>query len=472
MHRSDNALQNPDLWVSINSKGMPFKTEMELLILIIEQSSNQIKTTDILSIQRLATKDPMILVYCHNKITKTKLLSLVTLEVADREYEMTSVSAQKDRGFGSSSLRLSIHGIPFSVSDYELEDWVDTWAKRTSRVRKAKAKPKDDNTHTLLNGNRFCFISHVISPKPRYSYYTFPDPLNPENEIEVQITLYYDNQVVNCRKCQDLHDTRECPTAPQKPAQNTNADIETFRGSKHPLSNYFPVTITDGDVSYPSAEHFYQHTKAVTLGLHDEAAEILRANTPYRAMQLGDEINGYINAPLLADWESQKVDVMCRTLELKYDNSDTFREFLHETHDKMLVEATGNTFWASGLPPNKTLATPHALWPGLNHLGRLLMELRETKSVGSVTQYGAVQLVDELIAHALNSNNTNLSSPEVLQMTERIMNTPRCIEKDPTPPPRPKRKNVLSPLVNEPKRLEITPGTPRIDTIFQKSQSH
>ena len=48
--------------------------------------------------------------------------------------------------------------------------------------------------------------------------------------------------------------------------------------------------------------------------------------------------------------------------------------FLHTTKNKVLVEATPDKFWASGLHPRDTMT--YTTWPGLNHLGKLLMALR------------------------------------------------------------------------------------------------
>ncbi len=74
--------------------------------------------------------------------------------------------------------------------------------------------------------------------------------------------------------------------------------------------------------------------------------------------------------------------------------------------------------------------------------------------------------MDELIAHALNSDDTILSSPEILKRTDRLINNPQ--QHYGLTPKRPerkkKRKCVLSPLFNETKRI----STPCIDTIFAK----
>jgi ribA/ribD-fused uncharacterized protein len=261
------------------------------------------------------------------------------------------------------------------------------------------------------------------------------------------------------------------PAAPHIVSPN----IEPFRGGKHPLSNYFPVDISVEDVSYPTAEHYYQHAKAMSLGLPDEADEVLYADTLYKAMTLGNDLDNLVSAAEITLWHDQRVEVMRRTLDLKYHASPEFREHLFCTKDKTLVEATSNPFWASGLPPSKTLRISASLWPGRNQLGLLLMELRSISQENLSPQINVAELADELIGHALKSDDTNLTSPDVLARADALLNTPQCRQQlpvtsqAPTPLVRNKRKAaLLSPLENAAKR----DTTPKIDTIFQKNSQH
>ena len=82
-------------------------------------------------------------------------------------------------------------------------------------------------------------------------------------------------------------------------------------------------------------------------------------------------------------------------------------------------------------------------------------------------------LAEELISHALNRNDTTLSSPELMEMTDRLLATPRAPsfhhDQTPKPPPRNnKRKDALSPLFNDTKRS----STPRINTIFHSDSNN
>ena len=72
------------------------------------------------------------------------------------------------------------------------------------------------------------------------------------------------------------------------------------------------------------------------------------------------------------------------------------------------------------------------------------MELRDKHNKAPPVLDDAAQLAGELIAHAMNSDDTVLSSPELLARTDRLLNTNTPT---PTPPARKKRKNVLESVI-------------------------
>ena len=100
----------------------------------------------------------------------------------------------------------------------------------------------------------------------------------------------------------------------------------------------------------------------------------MRAEFPYEAKQLGDEINEYLDT-----WDDMKVQVMTHVLNMKYMQCAQFRDALHHSNEKILAEATNNMFWTSGLNPQQTIKTDRKDWPGQNALGCLLMALRSSQ---------------------------------------------------------------------------------------------
>ena len=119
-------------------------------------------------------------------------------------------------GVKKPSIRISIHGIPMHVEDSEIEQWVDQYVVRDTPVTPAQVKNKDSQFTQLFSGNRYCYAQTIITPIPRYVKYLMPDPVqigrpNP-SLIEMIVTVYHEDQPINCKKCLDLGHTFDiCP---------------------------------------------------------------------------------------------------------------------------------------------------------------------------------------------------------------------------------------------------------------------
>ena len=318
----ENTLVNRSLWVTLAAKGMPFKTELELSNIILHEVNvnlnemDKIKSTEILSVQKISTRDPLWIIYCESTECKAKLLATNTITVDGKQYDLYDLNQCYITGVGKNpGIRISIHGLPFSIRDEEVEQWIDTWATRCSKVMKAKVKTprnaSETNFNHLLNGHRFCYAREITDPQRRYSLYSIPNPQNPLELIDVQITVYHNDQVVNCRKClSDDHETKDC--APQKKQQNPNLVI--FRGHKHPLSNFFPVALDYDGQTFPSSEHMYQYIKCMFHGETDLANQILTADTAFKAKQIAESSNCDTT-----EWREECIVAMKLVTEVKFD---------------------------------------------------------------------------------------------------------------------------------------------------------
>lgn len=144
--------------------------------------------------------------------------------------------------------------------------------------------------------------------------------------------------------------------APTKLADDT---ITEFRGDYYFLSNYSrcPQPIVYNHKEYPTGEHLFHSFKTTDPEWKEK---ISTAPTPGDAKKLGRQ------APLRPDWETRKIEAMRLVLKLKFSQPELQAKLL-ATGDRPLIE--GNTwndrFWGvcNGV--------------GENHLGLLLMELRE-----------------------------------------------------------------------------------------------
>lgn len=133
--------------------------------------------------------------------------------------------------------------------------------------------------------------------------------------------------------------------------------IDRFDGKYAFLSNFYSSPITIRGKVYPTVEHAFQAWKTKDLV---EREKIRLAATPGIAKRMGRRVQ------LRYDWEVIKLDLMLWLLQRKFRDS-TLASMLLETGDNELVEGNywKDTFWGvcNGI--------------GQNHLGRLLMQVRE-----------------------------------------------------------------------------------------------
>lgn len=161
--------------------------------------------------------------------------------------------------------------------------------------------------------------------------------------------------------------THQVPTliaSSQMPPCSCPRVIDYFRGYWAPLSNFSSSTVIYNAITYPTAEHAFQAAKTTDLG----ARGLIRcAATPKLAKSMGRGVK------LRPDWESVKLDIMYQILESKFTHP-ALSSVLLASRDTTLVEGNTNhdNFWGDCRCPK------HIGTPGENHLGRLLMLVRDT----------------------------------------------------------------------------------------------
>ena len=143
-----------------------------------------------------------------------------------------------------------------------------------------------------------------------------------------------------------------------------------FQSVHSPLSNLYPCNIVYKGRPFLSAEGALQYTRATFCRRFKEASAIEFERDAYEVKR----ISGTFKHP--PDWEDKVLDILLEILIIKFTENKHCREILLATGNKKLVEATGDRFWACGLP----LAKIHELkfpFPGRNHTGEAVEKARE-----------------------------------------------------------------------------------------------
>jgi hypothetical protein len=133
--------------------------------------------------------------------------------------------------------------------------------------------------------------------------------------------------------------------------------INTFGDEYFFLSNFYECPITFDGLTFTSAEAAFQAQKCLDKKEKTRFTEM----TPSEARSFGRRVR------LRKDWDAARLSLMREILEAKFSQNGDLKQKLLLTDDAYLVEGNtwGDRFWGqvNGF--------------GANHLGRLLMELRE-----------------------------------------------------------------------------------------------
>lgn len=145
--------------------------------------------------------------------------------------------------------------------------------------------------------------------------------------------------------------------------------ITSFSGRYAFLSNFYPCVIHHEQIFYPTVEHAFQANKTTN---RTKRREISRLSTPGQAKRAGRSLN------LIKGWEEIKIPLMRNLLTIKFHHPD-LKKLLLSTNDRYLIEGNhwNDEFWGC-IPIKSTRGTTDVIiWHGKNHLGKLLMEIRE-----------------------------------------------------------------------------------------------
>lgn len=137
--------------------------------------------------------------------------------------------------------------------------------------------------------------------------------------------------------------------------------INGFNKTNFFLSNFYPERFVLRDISYRSVEHGYQAAKAVNM---EERRAIMMARGPAQAKRLGRECECRPN------WDANKLITMRELVAAKFQEV-RLRDLLLATGKAELIEGNwwGDTYWGvcKGV--------------GENHLGKILMDVREQLTI-------------------------------------------------------------------------------------------
>jgi ribA/ribD-fused uncharacterized protein len=145
------------------------------------------------------------------------------------------------------------------------------------------------------------------------------------------------------------------------------------RIGKQSLSQWFASSFRVDGIIYPTAEHFMMAEKARLFGDEEIREKILLAPGPDVAKKLGKLVRGFDEEK----WLQNRFDLIIRGNIAKFEQNEQLKQFLLETKEKVLVEASPyDTIWGIGIAENDPSSSVPEQWKGLNLLGFALIVVR------------------------------------------------------------------------------------------------
>jgi ribA/ribD-fused uncharacterized protein len=139
-------------------------------------------------------------------------------------------------------------------------------------------------------------------------------------------------------------------------------------------SQWWVSPFTVEGVEYRTAEHWMMAQKARLFGDQKHAQRVLASASPAEAKKIGRLVEGFDPR----QWDQHKYEYVREGNYHKFSQHPALREFLLNTGDRVLVEASPvDKIWGIGMAKTDDHIHNPARWKGENLLGFALMEVRD-----------------------------------------------------------------------------------------------
>ena len=140
------------------------------------------------------------------------------------------------------------------------------------------------------------------------------------------------------------------------------------------FSNWYPCIFSIDGIEYQNTEQYFMAQKALLFGDMVSFKKIIETPSPNDCKNLGRAVSPFISAI----WNSKRYEIMKMGNHAKFTQNSELQQRLLDTGNAILAEASPyDGIWGIKLSAKEAEKMEPVLWPGMNLLGRLLMELRE-----------------------------------------------------------------------------------------------
>ena len=156
-------------------------------------------------------------------------------------------------------------------------------------------------------------------------------------------------------------------------AEKNDADTIAFHGELSPYSNFHPSPFTIGDHTFHSAEQWIQYQKSLMFGDSYTANLILRTDSAIKAKRLSHKITGVDHTR----WKLDGYEKCVTGIMAKFDQNPLLKSMLLSTKPKLLVEASTDKLWGTGVGLRDSNVLTRKHWMGHGWLSKILHHIRD-----------------------------------------------------------------------------------------------
>ena len=156
-------------------------------------------------------------------------------------------------------------------------------------------------------------------------------------------------------------------------AEKNDANTIAFHGELSPYSNFHPSPFIIGEHSFHSTEQWIQYQKSLMFGDSYTANLILQTDSAIEAKRLSHKITGVDHTK----WKLDGYEKCVTGIMAKFDQNPFLKLMLLSTKPKLLVEASTDKLWGTGVGLRDTNVLKRNSWTGQGWLSKMLHQIRD-----------------------------------------------------------------------------------------------
>ena len=172
----------------------------------------------------------------------------------------------------------------------------------------------------------------------------------------------------------DLHKLPE-DLSEHKAAKKQNEEYLAFHGEFSPLSNFHPSPFKIGTQKFHCTEQYIQYKKAMYFGDSLTANQIIQCADAFEAKRLGYRVTGFD----MQQWKEEGYDLCIEGIRAKFHQNHHLMMILKSTGTKIIVEATRDHLWGTGIPLQDQKALDPENWYNTGWMSSMLATIRAEK---------------------------------------------------------------------------------------------